>query len=156
MGYPSYDNTIQLDMMRMNRILEIDEKNMFAVVEPGVTYATLQAEAMKVGLNTHIIGAGASCSPLASATSYGGLGPDSLFMGTSNENMLGLEWVMPNGDIMKTGSLGSGAGWFCGEGPGPSIRGVVRGTSGAKGGMGYSPGVLSSSIPGLGQVECQL
>jgi glycolate oxidase len=48
MGYPSYENTIQLDMKRMDRILEIDEKNMFAVIEPRVVAAQLQAEAMKV------------------------------------------------------------------------------------------------------------
>ena len=63
----------------MDRILEIDEKNMFAVVEPYVIGATLQAEAMKVGLNTHIIGAGASTSPLASACAYGGPGPASFY-----------------------------------------------------------------------------
>ena len=136
MGYPSDENTIQLDMKRMDRILEIDEKNLFAVIEPGVIGATLQAEAMKVGLNSHIIGAGASCSPLASATSYRGFGPDSIFMGFGDENMLGLEWVMPNGDILRTGSLGCGFGWFCGEGPGPSVRGIIRGIEGAKGAMG--------------------
>ena len=136
MGYPSYENTIQLDMRRMNRILEIDEKNMLAVIEPGVIGATLQAETMKRGLNTHIIGAGSGCSPLASATSYNGAGPDCLFMGFSNENLLGLEWVMPNGDIMRTGSLGSGLGWFCGEGPGPGVRGIIRGVIGSRGAMG--------------------
>ena len=76
MGYPSYENTIQLDMKRMDRILEIDEKNMFAVIEPRVIGSQLQAEAMKLGLNTHIIGAGASCSPLASVAAYQGSGPD--------------------------------------------------------------------------------
>ena len=136
MGYPSYENTIQLDMRRMDRIVEIDEKNMFAVIEPGVIGATLQAETMKLGLNTHIIGAGSSCSPLASVTSYNGSGPDCMYMGFGNENLLGLEWVMPNGDIMRTGSLGSGLGWFCGEGPGPGIRGIIRGVIGARGAMG--------------------
>jgi hypothetical protein len=136
MGYPSDDNVIQLDMRRMDRIIEIDKKNMFAIIEPYVIGATLQAEAMKLGLNTHIIGAGAGCSPLASATSYLGQGPDSLYMGFGNENMLGLEWVMPNGDLMRTGSLGSGLGWFCGEGPGPGVRGIIRGALGARGGMG--------------------
>ncbi len=43
---------------------------------------------------------------------------------------------MPTGDVLRTGSLGSGAGWFCGEGPGPSVRGVCRGFVGACGGMG--------------------
>jgi glycolate oxidase len=63
MGYPSYENTIQLDMRRMDRVLEIDKKNMYAVIEPHIIGATLQAEAMKVGLNTHIQGPGCSCSP---------------------------------------------------------------------------------------------
>jgi hypothetical protein len=135
-GFPSEDNTIQLDMRRMDRVLEIDEKNMFAVIEPGVLGATLQAETMKVGLNTHIPGSGCSCSILASATSYFGSGPSNLFGGWHYENLLGLEWVMPTGDILRTGSLGSGCGWFCGEGPGPSMKGVCRGFLGSKGSMG--------------------
>src|SRR4030042_1250981 len=32
MGYPSFENTIQLDMRRMDGILKIDEKNNYAVV----------------------------------------------------------------------------------------------------------------------------
>lgn len=129
------EGTIQLDMRRMNRILEIDEQNMFAVVEPYVVCAQLQAEAMKLGLNCHMIGAGASCSALA-VTTYGGPGPDTIFMGVGFENLLGLEWVMPSGDILRTGSLGSSLGWFCGEGPGPSLRGLARGGTGLEGGFG--------------------
>jgi len=136
MGYPSDVNTIQLDLRRMDRILEIDEKNMFAVIEPHVIGSTLQAEAMKVGLNTHIHGPGCSCSPLASATSYSGMGPDSIFMGNGEENTLGVEWVMPTGEIMKMGSPGSGLGWFYGEGPGPGVKGLMRGRYGARGAMG--------------------
>jgi len=136
MGYPSDKNCIQLDMRRMDHILEIDEKNMFAVVEPHVIGASLQAEAMKRGLNAHIHGPGASCSCLASATSYGGMGPDGIFLGVGDEIMLGVEWVMPNGEILRTGSLGSGLGWFYGEGPGPSARAIVRGAYGCKGAFG--------------------
>ncbi|MFC1864342.1 FAD-binding oxidoreductase [Chloroflexota bacterium] len=133
---PMSTGVIQLDMRRMNRILEIDEKNQFAIIEPYVIAAQLQAEAMKVGLNCHMIGAGASCSPLAQLTSFIGNCPNSLYMGMAPENMLAVEWVMPNGDIMRTGSLGSGCGWFCGEGPGPSLRALIRGKTGAQGGMG--------------------
>src|SRR4030042_6856290 len=99
-------------------------------MEPYVIGSTLQAEVMKVGLNTHMIGAGASCSPLASATSLMGMGADTIFMGQSTENLLAVEWVMPTGDILRTGSLGSGLGWFCGDGPGPSLRGIFRGVVG--------------------------
>ncbi len=50
MGYPSHEDAVQLDMRRMDRVLEIDEKNMYAVVEPYVIGVNLQADAMKVGL----------------------------------------------------------------------------------------------------------
>lgn len=147
MGYPTEENTIQLDMRRMDRIIEIDEKNMFAIIEPNVIGATLQAEAMKVGLNTHIIGAGASCSPLASATSFAGAGPSGQFMGSHGDNMLGVEWVMPNGEILRTGALGSGIGWFYGEGPGPSGRSIIRGGLGTQGAMGVFTRIALKLFP---------
>jgi glycolate oxidase len=50
--------------------------------------------------------------------------------------LLGMEWVMPNGEVLRTGSLGAGNGWFCGEGPGPSLRGIIRGKVGVMGALG--------------------
>lgn len=147
MGYPSHDNAVQLDMRRMNHIVQIDKKNMFAVIEPYVIGATLQAEAMKVGLNTHIIGAGGSCSPLASAVGFAGAGPDSVYMAKGGENMLGAEWVMPDGELVRTGSLGSGLGWFSGEGPGPGVRGIIRGALGTRGALGVFTKVAVKLYP---------
>jgi hypothetical protein len=149
----SGEDAINMDLRRMNRILEIDEKNMFVVVEPYAVGAQIQSEVMKLGLNVHLTGAGAGCSPLASATSLSGSGPDSLFMGRSNEVLLAVEWVMPNGDILRTGSLGSGMGWFCGEGPGPSLRGIFRGRNGANGGMGVFTKVALKLSPWPGPPE---
>jgi glycolate oxidase len=135
---PLEDNepTLQLDLRRMDRILDIDEKNMYAVVEPYVICAQLQAEVMKRGLNINIIGAGASTSIVASACAYFGGGPSSYYLGHNSENLLGQEWVTPAGEIVRTGSLSSGCGWFCSEGPGPSVRGVTRGWLGSRGGLG--------------------
>jgi len=135
-GGPSENNVIQVDLRRMDRILEIDEKNMYAVIEPNVCGEQLQAEAMKVGLNTHIIGAGPNCSPLASATSAFGVGNDSIYMAYSPRNLLSVEWVLPNGELLKLGSFGSDLGWFVGDGPGPSLRGILRGAAGALSGLG--------------------
>lgn len=136
-GYPNDNETIVLDMRRMDRILEIDEKNMVAVVEPGVIGATLQAETMKRGLNCHIQGSGCSCSILAGATAWLGSGPGNLYGGWQYENLLGTEWVLPTGEILRTGSLVNDASaWYCGEGPGPSMRGVLRGMFGTKGSLG--------------------
>ena len=153
----TYDNVVQIDLRRMDRILEIDEKNMYAVIEPCACGAQIQAEAMKVGLNTHIIGAGPVCSPLASATSGWGVGWDGIYMSYSSRNLLGTEWVLPDGEVLGLGTLGSGSGWFSGDGPGPSLRGVVRGSTGALGGIGvFTKCALKLySWPGPPQVEME-
>jgi glycolate oxidase len=147
--------TLQLDMRRMNKIVEIDEKNGIAVVEPYVIAGQLQAELIKRGLNLNVTGAGASCSILASACAYLGGGPYTFSSGNNSENLLALEWVTPAGEIVRTGSLGSGNGWFCGEGPGPSVRGICRGAVGSKGGFGvYTKCALKvSRWPGPTELE---
>jgi len=126
---------IQLDMRRMGRILEVNEKNMYAVVEPYVIWAQLQAEAMKVGLNC-LVAASANCSALASNCAYAGMGQGSISMGYGERNVLGVEWVLPTGEILRLGSAGSNAGMFTGDGPGPSMRGIMRGIIGSVGGLG--------------------
>ena len=99
----SSDNSIVLDLRRMNKIVKIDEKNLFCVVEPYVSGAQLQAEIMKYGLNCHMPGAGPQVSPLASATSMNGPGFTSPSTGHSSRNVLGVEWVLPDGEIMRLG-----------------------------------------------------
>jgi len=135
MAYIGSDYAVQLDMRRMAKI-EIDSKNQCAIIEPYAIAAVVQAEAMKVGLNLNIPGVGCSSSTLASTSGWAGFGPTSIFMGASGENLLSAEWVLPDGEVIKTGSAGAGAGWFCGEGPGPSFRSVFRGVTGVAGSMG--------------------
>lgn len=135
MGYISSDNSIQLDMKRMGSV-EIDAKNKMAIIEPYAIGAVVQAEAMKHGLNCHIGGVGSSSSILAITSGWSGTGPTAIFMGASGENLLAAEWVLPDGEIVRSGSLGAGAGWFCGEGPGPSTRSILRGWLGSAGSMG--------------------
>ena len=129
-------DTVSLDLRRMDKIVEIDAKNQFAVIEPYVTAQQLQAEAMKVGLTTHVIGAGWTHSPLASASSLAGIGITGNLTSSNSRNMLAWEWVTPEGDIVRSGAAGCDAGWFAGEGPGPGFRGMLRGYAGAAGGLG--------------------
>ncbi|MHA1405008.1 MAG: FAD-binding oxidoreductase, partial [Candidatus Helarchaeota archaeon] len=135
---PLTDDVIILDMRRMNEIRKIDKKNMFAVIEPYVTGATLQAELLKHDLNTHMPGAGPQVSPLASSTSMCGPGFTGDVTGYSARNVLGVEWVLPNGELLKLGSLGldGDPDWYCADGPGFSLRGVMRGAQGVRGGLG--------------------
>ncbi|MGD0486457.1 MAG: FAD-binding oxidoreductase [Syntrophorhabdales bacterium] len=132
---PGSSHVVLLDLRRMNRILEINEKNMYAVVEPYVIAAQLQAELMKKGLNCNVNGGGAHTSalPLAAFWGTGHMGQS-----TSNgeRNLLAVEWVTPEGEIVRLGSSGSSNEWFCGDGPGPSLRGIIRGATTPLGGMG--------------------
>jgi glycolate oxidase len=119
----------------MNHIIEINEKNMYAVVEPYVIGAQLQAELMKRGLNCNMCGAGSNCSALPIAA-HQGIGHMSQSASYGERNLLALEWVTPDGEIVHFGSLGSSGEWFCGDGPGPSLRGIVRGNVVPLGGLG--------------------
>jgi len=135
MGFIGSDNAIQLDMIRMDNV-SIDAKNMMAVVEPYAIGGTVQVEAMKNGLNCNIAGVGCSSSTLAGTSGWVGFGPSSISMGIASENLLGAEWVLPDGEIIRTGTLGADGEWFCGEGPGPSPRAIFRGWTGTAGTMG--------------------
>jgi glycolate oxidase len=115
---PGGPNCIKLDLRRMDQIIEINEKSMYAVVEPYVVGAQLQAECMKRGLNCNLTGAGANCSalPLAAHVNLGHLSQSGSY---GERNQLALEWVTGDGEIVRLGSLGCLDEWFCGDGPGP-------------------------------------
>ncbi len=132
---PTRPNCIKIDLRRMNRILEINEKSMYAVVEPYVIAAQLQAELMKWGLNCNITGAGSNCSalPLAAHVNLGHLSQSGSY---GERNLLAMEWVTGDGEIVRFGSRGALDEWFCGDGPGPSLRGIIRGNTMPLGGLG--------------------
>ena len=149
-GLVGREGFLSLDLRRMNRILEIDEKNMYAVVEPYVSACELIIEAIRRGLRSYCLGAGPSTSIVASATAFSGMGPTSISAGFGGRTPLGVEWVLPDGEILRLGSLGSGAGWFTGDGPGPSLRGVMRGYAGPGGGLGVITKAAIKLVPWYG------
>jgi len=132
----SRDRVVVLDLKRMDKIIDIDVKNQVAVVEPYVKAIILQTILWTQGLNLHVVSCGGNHSPLASVTSAWGTGLDGPVMSYSGRNLLGAEWVLPTGEVLTLGSAGAGAGWFCADGPGPSLRGIMRGYMGAFGGLG--------------------
>jgi glycolate oxidase len=127
---------VLLDLRRMNRIIEINEKNMYAVVEPYVISSELQAELFKRGLNFCIKGAGTNCSAMLRGHGH----MDETTSG-DDRNHLAIEWVTPEGEIVRTGSLGSSDEWFSGDGPGPSLRSIL--TSAVP--PGVTPGVFTKA-----------
>ena len=127
---------ILLDLKRMNRILEIDAKNMRAVVEPYVSVYRLQMEAAKHGLYTGRIGVGYSAGVIAAECCHHGCQHTMVFTSGYGRNTLGVEWVLPTGEILNMGSGESHADLFSADGPGFSLRGILRGRTGANGGHG--------------------
>jgi len=132
----SNNDVIILDLKRMNRTIEIDIQNQIAVIEPYVRAIDLQTEIIKHGLNCHIVSSGANHSLLASHVAAWGYGVSGAATSFSGRNLLGVEWVLPTGEVVTLGSAGSGCGWFSPDGPGPSMRGIVRGFQGTFGGLG--------------------
>jgi glycolate oxidase len=154
-GFGSWASTgaepaLSVDLRRMDRILEIDGKNAFAVVEPYVSFAELSYETIKKGLRPYSIGAGPSCSILANATSGWGMGVTNVSAGYGARNLLGVEWVLPDGEILRLGTVGTGSGWFNGDGPGPSLLGVARGYVGAMGSLGVFTKAAIKLVPWYG------
>ena len=88
---------------RMNRIVEIDPDNMIAVVEPGVITGELQAELKKYRLMYPPDPASLKfCSIGGNAAECAG-GPSAVKYGVTKDYVLGIQVVLPNGDIMQTG-----------------------------------------------------
>ncbi|RMF96116.1 MAG: FAD-binding oxidoreductase [Candidatus Schekmanbacteria bacterium] len=131
---PIKPNTIMIDMKRMDK-LEIDEENMYAIVEPYVTYTELQTEAMKLGLYTSAPSCGAQVSVIANHLNQG-MGQLVHRVGYANRRVLAAEWILPDGELIRTGSATNGDDYFWGEGPGPDLRGIMRGWFGNFGGLG--------------------
>ena len=130
------DDFLVIDLKRMNN-LEIDEKNMYAVFGSGVIYAHLQAEAMKRDLHTMLPSGGGGVGVVANQLSYG-VGPLCYRITTSSvRRMNGVEWVTPEGEIVRMGSLvnGDDSGFWHG-GLGPSLIGLLKGHSAWTGSMG--------------------
>lgn len=129
-----HPNTIIIDLKRM-RTLEINEENMYAICGPGICGAELFAEVTKKGLWCVIPASGGQCSVVAN-TAIHGMAPSIYRFGFPYRRILATEWVLPNGELINLGSSSISNDFFWGEGPGPDLRGILRGTLGPLGGMG--------------------
>jgi glycolate oxidase len=93
---------ILLSLERMNRILEIDEANHVAVVEPGVTLGELDQATAERGL-VYPIFPGENSATIGGnvATNAGGM--RAVKYGVTRNQVLGLEAVLPSGEVFRSG-----------------------------------------------------
>ncbi len=95
---------VVLSMERLNRIVEIDEANLLAIVEPNVITADLQRAVERVGLFYPPDPASLESSSLGGNVAECAGGPRAFKYGTTKRYVLALEVVLPTGEVVHTGS----------------------------------------------------
>ncbi len=117
---------VVVSLARMKRILEVDYRNRYAVVEPGV---------VNLWLTNHLKPRGWHFAPDPSsqgACTIGGNvatnsgGPHTLKYGVTVNHVLGLEFVLPDGQVVNTGGPTE-------DNPGYDLTGVMVGSEGTFG-----------------------
>ncbi len=92
-----------LAMGRMNRILEIDEENQLAIVEPGVITGNLRETLAPLGLFYPPDPASLKFCTLGGNVAECAGGPSAVKYGVTRDYVLGLEVVLADGRILETG-----------------------------------------------------
>ncbi len=100
---PSADGII-LSLTRMKKILEIDEENMIATVEPGVICGELQEEVAKCGLFYPPDPASLAFSTIGGNVAENAGGPRAVKYGVTADYVMGLEAFLVNGEKIRSGN----------------------------------------------------
>ena len=96
-------NGVVLSMARLNKIIEIDERNLQATVEPGVVNQVFQEAVQAVGLFYPPDPASKGSCFLGGNLAQSSGGPKAVKYGTTRDYVLNLQVVLPTGDIIWTG-----------------------------------------------------
>jgi glycolate oxidase len=104
---------IIMDLKRMNKILKVDEKNWYALVEPGVTFGQLKAYLEK---NHPGFIYAYPYDPPSTSVMAGALSPGTSNLshrhGTMSEWINAMEMILPTGEILRTGAASITPHWL--------------------------------------------
>jgi glycolate oxidase len=103
-GAVPLSDAVILSLEGLNRIIDIDEHNMVAVVEPGVINAHLQEKLEDRGLFYPPDPASMKFCTLGGNVAENAGGPRAIKYGVTKDYVLGLETVLPDGRVFMTGS----------------------------------------------------
>jgi glycolate oxidase len=115
-----------LSLMRMNRVLEVDYENQIAVVEPGLVNLHLSWAVAPRGYYYAPDPSSQQACTIGGNIANNSGGPHTLKYGVTTNHVLGLEVVMPDGEIVWLGSRTR-------ETPGYDLAGVFVGSEGTFG-----------------------
>jgi len=97
-------NGLVLNLCRLNRILEINQKDYYAVVESGVITQTLNDAVAKLGLMYPPDPSSMKTSTIGGNVAENAGGLRGLKYGVTKDYVMGMEVVTPTGEILKTGT----------------------------------------------------
>ena len=111
---------------KMNRILEVDEANRVAWVEPGVINLDLTRQLSPLGYHFAPDPSSQQVCTIGGNVANNSGGPHCLAYGVTNAHIMAMEVVLPSGDVVMLGGLDA-------EPQGLDLRGVFVGSEGTLG-----------------------
>ncbi|MEA2102745.1 MAG: FAD-binding oxidoreductase, partial [Thermodesulfobacteriota bacterium] len=127
---------IILDMTSMNKVLDYQNGMNAVRFQPGIRWGDLEHQLSEKGLTLGVLGPhGLHGATLGAGVGHNCFSINAPEYGWPSENVLTLQVVLPNGDIIETGSLANVncKDWFFRECNGPDMAGIFLGSGGAFG-----------------------
>ena len=120
------DEGLIICLSRLNRILGLYPRSRSAVVQPGVTNLELQDATAKLGYFYAPDPASQKVATIGGNLGENSGGPRCLKYGVTSNHVLGMEVVLPDGEILRTGGAAL-------DPPGIDLRGAIVGSEGTFG-----------------------
>ena len=117
---------VMIALTRMNQILEINTRDRYAVVEPGVVNVRLTQALAGTGFHYAPDPSSQGACTIGGNTATNSGGPHTLKYGVTVNHVLGVEFVRPDGELVQVGGP-------CGRGAAPDLAGLFVGSEGTFG-----------------------
>jgi len=124
-GTLSTDGCVMIALARMKRILEVNARDLYAIVEPGVVNLWLTRHVANHKLHFAPDPSSQGACTIGGNVSTNSGGPHTLKYGVTVNHILGLELVMPDGNVVQVGGPV--------ETPGLDLTGIIVGAEGTFG-----------------------